>query len=458
MAIKASDTMTLASVKDVASVTPYYLTQTSTLSPPSKPTANPPTGWSMTQPALNTSKTCYIVFLNVFSDGTWAYSDVSTMSEYEAAKAAQNTATAAQTAVEAVNQHFWHDNEGAHVTEVTQDEWNDSSSPNYHSGGNTLITATSMAVRDGLRSLAEFGQVVRVGAQETSRVEIDPDGVYVKSESGVDALAIETGTGQESQTVTYSIGTGWSATQTTTVSKTVSKLSTLASGTSFNAKFVIDMVVNGGQVRRTEVMPFVKGASSSRSGPITVTYNGTTGFTIKMTISGTTTRIGTTFSQISWEEIVYTSKLDMAGTVSVKGDISASGTIKAEGHRTAIGYKTERQTGTYSLATGTTFVTVPESALSRITLSEGTWIIHAHAAFASNATGRRVMRIYSVTSSEGLTRSFVNQNATDGAATNMSTMAMVSVGSTDITYTIQLAQNSGSAKSVDLVLEAVRIA
>ena len=48
--------------------------------------------------------------------------------------------------------------------------------------------------------------------------------------------------------------------------------------------------------------------------------------------------------------------------------------------------------------------------------------------------------------------------ATSGAATNMNTMAIVDVGSTNITYTIQLAQNSGSAKSVDLILEAVRIA
>lgn len=140
------------------------------------------------------------------------------------------------------------------------------------------------------------------------------------------------------------------------------------------------------------------------------------------------------------------------------GEVFAAGGIRVNGHTSEIGHKTNRKIGTYSLATGKTFVTVPASALSRITLSEGTWIIHAHAAFESNNTGRRAMRIYRVTSSEGLTRSYVNQPATIDAATNMNTMAIVDVGSTDETYTVQLAQNSGSANSVDLILEAVRIA
>ena len=139
------------------------------------------------------------------------------------------------------------------------------------------------------------------------------------------------------------------------------------------------------------------------------------------------------------------------------GEVFAAGGIRVNGHTSEIGHKTTRQTGTYSLASGKSFVTVPDSNLSRITLSKGTWIIHAHAAFASNNNGRRAMRIYDTTTSEGLTRSFINQPATNDAATNMQTMAIVSLGESN-TYTLQLAQNSGSAKSVDLILEAVRIA
>lgn len=144
-------------------------------------------------------------------------------------------------------------------------------------------------------------------------------------------------------------------------------------------------------------------------------------------------------------------------TVDRDGNVEAAGSITASGHNSAIGYKPARQTGTYSLASGTTWVTVPAANLSRITLGAGTWIIYAHAEFESNNTGRRALRIYSVTESASLTRSFVNQGATPGAATNMQTSAIV-VTTANTTYTVQLAQNSGSAKSVDLVLEAVRIA
>ena len=47
MAVKASASMTLSAVVDVAGCTRYYLLQASTLSPPNKPTTKPPTGsWS----------------------------------------------------------------------------------------------------------------------------------------------------------------------------------------------------------------------------------------------------------------------------------------------------------------------------------------------------------------------------------------------------------------------------
>lgn len=78
-------------------------------------------------------------------------------------------AVTAKTIAEGVNEHFWHDNTGAHVTEVTQEEWGDPTDPNYHSGGNTLITTQGMAIRNGLVNLAEFGSSgVRVG-----RVDVD---------------------------------------------------------------------------------------------------------------------------------------------------------------------------------------------------------------------------------------------------------------------------------------------
>ena len=101
MAVKASASMTLSAVVDVAGCTRYYLLQASTLSPPNKPTTKPPTGsWTDTEPAYTSGSTnsLYFTDLTVFSDGTWSYSFVSLSSSYEAAKEAYNRAQAAQSA------------------------------------------------------------------------------------------------------------------------------------------------------------------------------------------------------------------------------------------------------------------------------------------------------------------------------------------------------------------------
>jgi len=98
------------------------------------------------------------------------------------AVSASATATTAKTIAEGVNEHFWHDSTGAHVTEVTQEEWNDISDPNYHSGGNTLITTQGMAIRNGLDNLAQFGSTGAVIGEVTngnSRTEISTSGMQI---------------------------------------------------------------------------------------------------------------------------------------------------------------------------------------------------------------------------------------------------------------------------------------
>ena len=103
MAVKASATVTLSSIRDLQSCTRYYLLQSSTLSPPAKPTAKPPGGsWTTTEPSYTSGSTNSLYFcdLNVFTDGDYAYSDVSLSSSYEAAKQAYNKAQAAQATAE----------------------------------------------------------------------------------------------------------------------------------------------------------------------------------------------------------------------------------------------------------------------------------------------------------------------------------------------------------------------
>ncbi len=105
MAIKASATITVATVAAIQSVTRYYLLQASTATAPAQPSESPPGGsWVTTEPAFSSSSTntLYTTELTVFTDGTFAYADVSVSSSYEAAKAAYNQAIAAgQTASDA---------------------------------------------------------------------------------------------------------------------------------------------------------------------------------------------------------------------------------------------------------------------------------------------------------------------------------------------------------------------
>lgn len=80
---------------DVTATCRYYLLQASKLDAPDQPTLNPPGGsWSETEPSYTSgsTNTLYFVDLTVFSDGTWAYSNVSKSSAYEAAKEAYNKA------------------------------------------------------------------------------------------------------------------------------------------------------------------------------------------------------------------------------------------------------------------------------------------------------------------------------------------------------------------------------
>lgn len=95
MAVKASSNITLFHVIDIDSTTIYYLLQSSTANPPSKPTTDNPGGnWTTTEPTYTegSTNTLYTVTKTKFSDGTFEYTPVSKSTSYEAAKAAYNKA------------------------------------------------------------------------------------------------------------------------------------------------------------------------------------------------------------------------------------------------------------------------------------------------------------------------------------------------------------------------------
>jgi len=84
---------------------------------------------------------------------------------------AETLAQQAEAVATATGQHFWPDTDGVHVTEVTQDEWNDSTGTSYHSGANVLLNALGQLFRDGLNNL----MALTTGATYTETFEIRAD-------------------------------------------------------------------------------------------------------------------------------------------------------------------------------------------------------------------------------------------------------------------------------------------
>lgn len=162
MAVIASASITLTSITDVASTTRYYKLQSSTLAKPAKPTAKPPSGWTTTEPtyAAVATSSLYTCDLTVFSDGTYAYSDVSLSSSYEAAKDAYNHAIeAAKTA----SNYMEYTSSGLDVGNKTSGKW---------AGFRTRMASTAFQVLDAAGAvLASYGaSVVELGKNAKTAV------------------------------------------------------------------------------------------------------------------------------------------------------------------------------------------------------------------------------------------------------------------------------------------------
>lgn len=161
MAILAMAMVTLASIKDVASVTRFYRLLSSTASKPSAPTTNPPdSSWSTTEPTYSeeTTSTLYFVDLTVFSDGSYAYSDVSQSTSYEAAKSAYNVAQNAKDV--AVSAQDSIDNLKIGGRNLLLDSEDERVSP--ESSGNSAYVTTHRASDYGKPFLSNTTQVLTV--------------------------------------------------------------------------------------------------------------------------------------------------------------------------------------------------------------------------------------------------------------------------------------------------------
>ena len=100
-ASRAADQVTLQVLPAPSYVRQFYALQASTLSPPAKPTTNPPeVPWSATEPSYTggSTDTLYTVWLTAYGSVAHEYGDVQKSTSFEAAKAAWNKANAAQEA------------------------------------------------------------------------------------------------------------------------------------------------------------------------------------------------------------------------------------------------------------------------------------------------------------------------------------------------------------------------
>lgn len=92
MGVKARANITISRIIDVEAEIRYYLSQSSTLSTPAKPTTYPPpSAWVTTEPEYSNdnSNTLYFVICTVYTNGSFQYSDVSKSSTYEGIRIAQ---------------------------------------------------------------------------------------------------------------------------------------------------------------------------------------------------------------------------------------------------------------------------------------------------------------------------------------------------------------------------------
>ena len=423
------------------------------------------------------------------------------------ATSASATAVTAKTIAEGVKEHFWHDNTGAHVTEVTQEEWNDPADPNYHSGGNTLITTQGMAIRNGLVNLAEFGAsgaTIGVSGSQIAHLGYGPG---TDSGGGTsDAPYYTFGTRGGSFYGTYDstfyyekhdvvlygnpqtryvcikrTGSGHSPTETDYWRKFIGNYSvaeganTSSTGWASHAEGTMSMALGPGAHAENESTALgqlahsenrstssgycshSEGWSSVASGKYSHAQNEGT-----ITSSESQTALGKyniednadTYACIIGNGTSGNARSN-ALTVKWSGDVEAAGSITAEGHDSPIGYRAGNNNGTWSVPNSSE-TNVPSANLTPLTLTPGGWIVFAQAEFSSNATGRRFIEI-TTSISGNIGRSAVSQNAVSGGSTRMLTTTYLKLTTTQ-DVTIRVYQNSGSARSTDFNLAAVRIA
>lgn len=143
-------------------------------------TSQPTPPYSVGDLWFNSTTSDIMTCINSRSTGSYVASDWQKRNKYTD----DTVANQAKTIADNTNQYFWFTSTGtdtgAHITEVPQDEFTDSTSPNYQSGGNLLARSNGIAVRNGLTELATFGATeANIGGSTGRHTVLDTGGLKV---------------------------------------------------------------------------------------------------------------------------------------------------------------------------------------------------------------------------------------------------------------------------------------
>lgn len=209
-----------------------------------------------------------------------------------------------------IQQYFWTDSNGIHITQIPQDEYLiDPSS----AGINIQINSTSgMQILDGVTVLAFYSVSELIGDPDGAHVEITSEGVTITSPDGI-AFAVQQGSGSQQIEVSQPVN---ETTVASSLSFTVDELADAITGTTITMQ--CSAYVSG----TTNNPTFTKGSAST----VTLTYgrisyNGTTGFTFS---------VATPTKKFSCYNVRYYAN-KIVPQISMQGSILVGDTVISDG-------------------------------------------------------------------------------------------------------------------------------
>lgn len=357
------------------------------------------------------------------------------------ANAAASEAAAAKQIADNTEQHFWFTetgaDTGAHIAEITKDEWDVS-----QSGGNLLARSNGIAVRDGMTELASFSGTngAVIGKVTESHVAVKSTGQVVYADDGITEIAA------------ISYDNVW----TDSMTPEKGAFFTFGSRTGSIGENTISAGANN-QVGANNSAAFGIGNSVLPAAPPSyyMPNSGCIAAGLYLDAKYSHQAVFGCYNDNKINDLLEIGNGDSstranALEVDNSGNLTAAGNITVEGHTSAIGtiYNANKSIN----ITSTDVDTYATGAA--ITLPIGKYVVRAQASFPSNSTEAiRRVQIYNSTSSSSLTiisewdRYWVSHDCT--RICNVTTNNTV----------LQCRVSAGVAiNSVSTLIEAIRIA